>query len=81
MSFALINGKIYTMDKNFSQVEAVLMRGNKIIKTGTKSEILSMAEDSTNIIDLKGKTVLPGFNDSHMHLVNYGSSLMQVDLI
>ncbi|MCK9444482.1 MAG: amidohydrolase [Tissierellaceae bacterium] len=81
MSFALINGKIYTMDKNFSQVEAVLMRGNKIIKTGTKSEILSMADETTNIIDLKGKTVLPGFNDSHMHLVNYGSSLMQVDLI
>lgn len=81
MSLAIVNGTIYTMDRDFTVCEAVYVKENKIVKTGTRDEILSMADDSAKVIDLKGKTMLPGFNDSHMHLVNYGYSLKQVDLI
>lgn len=76
-----INGKVYTMDKDNTISEAVAVKDNKIIKVGTTEEILALKEDNSQIIDLEGKTLVPGFNDSHMHLVNYGYLQTQADLI
>ncbi len=66
--------------KDTSWAEAVAIKNGKIIKVGTNEEILSLKEKETEIIDLKGKLVLPGFNDSHMHLLGYGYTLEAVDL-
>lgn len=77
----LVNGKIYTMDMNNSRVDAVCIKGNKIEKIGKKSELMNLIEKDTKIIDLGGKTVLPGFNDSHTHLLNYGNAMLNVDLV
>lgn len=69
------------MDKDRNIYESVGVRGNKIQALGNNSQVLLSKKEGTKIIDLKGRTVLPGFNDSHMHLVNYGYSLTQVNLL
>lgn len=81
LDLMFINGKVYTMDKDNTVVEGVGIKDNKIIKIGSTQQILALKEENTKVIDLEGKTLVPGFNDSHMHLVNYGYSLIQVDLI
>ena len=74
----LKNGHIYTLDKNNSIVEAVAVKDGKIEATGTTEEILKKFK-SSNIIDLEGKFVYPGFIDSHGHLLGYGISLAILD--
>lgn len=81
MEKIFINGKIYTMDNSRNSYEAMGVIGNKIEALGTNTELLLTKREETKVIDLKGKTIVPGFNDSHMHLVNYGYSLTQVNLM
>ncbi|MHC9538356.1 MAG: amidohydrolase [Vulcanimicrobiota bacterium] len=61
------NGEICSVDSRFSWAEAVAIRDGKILAVGTDSEIAGYAGEKTVIIDLKGKMVLPGFCDSHLH--------------
>jgi predicted amidohydrolase YtcJ len=79
MDLILINGKVVTMDSDRTIAEAVAIKDRKIVKTGKTDEILSLKDGSTKIIDLRGKMVLPGFNESHVHLLNYAYSLKKVD--
>src|SRR5690625_6523649 len=81
MNLILKNGKIYTMDRDRSIKSSLCIKGNKIYKVGNDDELSDLINDNTKVIDLQGKTVVPGFNDSHMHLVNYGYTKTQVDLI
>jgi len=68
----LINGKIVTVDKSNPRAEALAIRGNIIIAVGSNKLIKGHIDKrETKIIDLEGKLVLPGFNDSHVHFV-YG---------
>ena len=76
----LINGKIHTMDLSIPEAEAVAVNGNKIYKVGSNAEILSLKDENTRAIDLKGRVLVPGFNDSHMHLLGFGYFLNMVDL-
>ncbi|MBU5255602.1 amidohydrolase [Tissierella praeacuta] len=80
MDLILINGKIHTMNKERNIVEAIGINGDIIENIGTNEEIMALKNNSTKIIDLEGKVVLPGFNDSHMHLLSYGYSLNRIDL-
>lgn len=63
----LINGKIITVDKNFSVEEAVAVKGDRITAVGSTREILGLSGKETKVIDLKGKTVIPGLIDAHLH--------------
>lgn len=81
LDLLLIRGKIYKVDKNNNFIEAIAIKGNIIYKTGSTEDIMNLKEKDTKVIDLRGKVALPGFNDSHMHLLNYGYSLTQADLI
>ena len=63
----LLNGKIVTVDQNFTIVEAVAIKKDKIIAVGSNKEIRKLANKQTKIIDLKGKTVIPGLIDAHAH--------------
>ncbi len=63
----LVNGKIITVDKNFSTTEAVAIRDGKILAVGTTSNIRSLAGDQTKVVDLNGRAVIPGLIDSHIH--------------
>jgi len=80
MDTILVNGKVYTVDNKRSIKEAIAIKNGIIADIGTNEEILSLKNDNTEIIDLKGKLILPGFNDSHMHLVNLGYTLSKVSL-
>jgi predicted amidohydrolase YtcJ len=63
----LYNGKIFTADKKSLYVEAIAIRGEKITAVGKKENILKSKGHHTELIDLQGKTVVPGFNDAHNH--------------
>lgn len=78
VNFAFINGRVYTLE-GFAQ-EAVAVSGEKIVAVGSTSDILKLCGEDSEIFDLKGRCLLPGFNDSHMHLLLYGLSSDKVDL-
>lgn len=80
MKKIFFNGKIYTMDKNDSVVEAVLVENDKIVKIGSNDEMLSLKIEGDELIDLQNRTVVPGFNDSHLHMLLYGQCLNEVML-
>ncbi|WP_417836259.1 amidohydrolase family protein [Thalassospira tepidiphila] len=62
-------GIVLTVDKNFSQAEAIAIQGNKILAVGTDAEVRAIAGENAKIVDIEGKTVLPGFIDPHTHVV------------
>jgi predicted amidohydrolase YtcJ len=73
------NGRVYTgSTSTFAQALAV--RGNKILRVGTNREIKRLRRPQTTIVDAHGGSVLPGFNDSHVHLLSGGLSLREVNL-
>ena len=61
----LYNGQVLTMDDDFRTVDALALRNDQIQAVGSSSEILKLSGSNTRQIDLKGKTVIPGFTDSH----------------
>ncbi len=71
---AFINGKIVTVDKKFSIAQAVVIKGDKIGAVGTNEDIKPYAGTGTEVIDLKGRTMLPGINDAHIHAALYGGT-------
>jgi predicted amidohydrolase YtcJ len=64
-----VNGKVLTVDAEFSIVEAVAVSGNRISAVGTTAGIRAFAGESTAAIDLDGRTLIPGLIDNHNHLV------------
>ncbi|MBD3207432.1 amidohydrolase family protein [Candidatus Bathyarchaeota archaeon] len=75
----LIEGKIITVDHEDTLVEAVAIKDGKILATGTSGEISEIAGSNTKIIDLKGKTAMPGIIDSHTHPSSIASRYLEVD--
>ena len=65
------NGNIITADDAFTLAEAVAIRDGKFLAVGDSARILRMAGPNTRVVDLQGKTVTPGFIDTHFHLHNY----------
>lgn len=70
---ALINGKIYTVDDQRSIEEAVVVKNGSIVFVGSTAEAQSRIDVDTLVVDLKGKLVLPGIHDSHLHPLEAGS--------
>jgi len=70
----LYNGKIVTVDSKFSIAEAVAIKGDKIIAVGTNDQIVALAGDKTERVDLGGKTVVPGLTESHTHITQAAES-------
>jgi predicted amidohydrolase YtcJ len=67
VDMALVNGKVITMDPRFPIAESVAVRGEHILAIGTTREIEKSIGPNTHILDLQGKTVVPGFIESHCH--------------
>ena len=61
------NGKIVTVDSHFSTAEAMAVRNGRFLAVGANSEIRKYTGNATRVVDLHGKTVIPGFEDSHLH--------------
>ncbi|MDR1246575.1 MAG: amidohydrolase [Clostridiales Family XIII bacterium] len=78
--FVIKNANIQTMDRKNPKASALAVRGDTIIGAGAFDDFLTVIGPDTEIRDLTGKTVLPGFNDNHSHPALYAISLTNVDL-
>ena len=76
----LLNGKVWTENPAQPVAQAVALDGSKILAVGDDASIRKLAGPDTRIIDLRGRLVLPGFNDSHVHFLVGGESLITVQL-
>jgi predicted amidohydrolase YtcJ len=70
----LSNGKVITVDERFSIAQAIAIKGDRIVAVGTNSEIVPLAGPKTRRIDLRGRAVIPGLIDNHMHLLRAGAT-------
>ncbi len=70
----LSNGKIITVDERFAIAQAVAIRADRVVAVGSNQEIAQLAGPNTRKIDLKGKSVIPGLIDNHMHLLRGGTT-------
>lgn len=75
-----INGDVLTMDTDNRIAEAVSVRGELIEAVGSTDEIMALVDNSTEVIDLRGRTLMPGFVDAHGHFPGSGMSVVSADL-
>ena len=68
----LTNGKFHTLDRQKPLADAVAVSNGKFLAVGTRAEVMRHGGDQTKVIDLGGRTVIPGLNDSHLHLIRGG---------
>ena len=76
----LKNGDFYTVNRSRPRVQALAIRGNRIVAVGSNAEIMPYEGESTRIIDVHGRFGCPGFNDSHTVLLDLGLSTSPLDL-
>jgi predicted amidohydrolase YtcJ len=74
-----LNGTVITIDDAQAAAEAVAVIGNRIARVGTTAEIEEEVGAKTRVVDLAGRTLLPGFNDNHTHPISYGLGLILID--
>lgn len=80
-SLVLRNGNIVTVEASQPKVQALAVRGDRIVALGTNDEIQPYVGPETNVIDLAGQTAVPGFIESHGHFMGLGQSRMVLDLM
>jgi hypothetical protein len=78
-NYLLTNGNVITMDGRDSRAEAVAVKNGRILRVGANSDMADLAEAGWPVADLEGKTVLPGFIDTHQHLGLTGQVLNGID--
>jgi predicted amidohydrolase YtcJ len=76
----LVNGKIWTVHKAQPEAEALAVWHGRVLAVGTSADVRRLAGPRTKVIDLKGRRVVPGFHDSHIHLLGSGLRLSEVAL-
>jgi predicted amidohydrolase YtcJ len=76
----LLNGKIWTENPTLPESQAIAIEHQRILAVGSTTTIRNLAGPGCKIIDLHGRRVLPGFNDSHVHFLQGGNSLISVQL-
>ncbi|MFW6137172.1 MAG: amidohydrolase, partial [Candidatus Aminicenantaceae bacterium] len=76
----LLNGKVITVDSDFSIREAVAVKDNQILAVGTTSEIKKLIKPDTQVIDLNQNTVLPGLIDAHAHMNSLGDEITDFNI-
>jgi predicted amidohydrolase YtcJ len=75
-----VNGSVYTVDAARSWARAVAVRGGGIVAVGTEDDIRELRGARTEVVDLRGGLLLPGFQDAHVHPVSGGVEMLQCDL-
>ena len=75
------NARIYTVDDARPMVAAMAIRNGSIVFTGSAREALALRGANTRVVDMGGRTIIPGMVDAHAHLLGLGQSLRNVDLV
>ncbi|MEW6024567.1 MAG: amidohydrolase [Pseudomonadota bacterium] len=68
----LTNGKVATMAREGEFVQALAVKDGKVLATGSNAEVLKLKTPTTQLVDAGGRTVIPGLNDSHLHVIREG---------
>jgi len=76
----ILDAGVRTMDTNRPWAEAIGVSGNRIAVVGTSTEVRKLVGPGTRVINARGRLVVPGFNDAHVHFLSGGFQLSQVDL-
>jgi Predicted metal-dependent hydrolase with the TIM-barrel fold len=76
----ILHGKIYTLNPKQPWAEALAIRGDRVVAVGSDSEIARLQSKNTQVIDARGRLVLPGFTDCHIHFMDGAFSLGRVNL-
>ncbi|HET6844456.1 MAG TPA: amidohydrolase [Candidatus Angelobacter sp.] len=76
----ITNAKIWTVDKAHPQADAVAVLRDRIVAVGSATDVDAWHGPQTKVLDAKGKLLLPGFNDAHVHFLDGGDHLQQVQL-
>jgi len=76
----LLNANILTMNPANPHAEAIAIKKDRILKIGKNSDIHPLIDKNTTILNIHGKTVLPGFIDTHIHIADFGRILNWLDL-
>ena len=76
----ITNARIYTVDEAHPVADAMAVRGGKVQFVGSSGGVMALKGAATRVIDLGGKTVIPGMVDAHGHVDNLGLALRIVDL-
>ena len=79
IDLAFKNGKVITVNGNDEIAEAVGIKGNKIVFVGSSAELDTLIDSHTRVIDLAGRTLMPGINDSHFHPILNGMLGTELD--
>ncbi|MCH9695273.1 MAG: amidohydrolase [Gammaproteobacteria bacterium] len=75
----LVNGDVVTVDDSLPEAEAVAITGDRILAVGTSDELARYRSEQTEVVDLNGQMVIPGFIEGHGHYTSFGGSLMILD--
>lgn len=75
------NAKVYSVNKNQPEAEAVAVKNGKIVFIGSNKDVKNYISDSTEVIDAKGQFVMPGFIEGHGHIHGLGASLINLNLM
>jgi predicted amidohydrolase YtcJ len=70
----LINGVVLTMDKSDRVAQAIAINGDRIVAVGSNAEIGKLADARTNVVNVGGRTIIPGLIDSHLHAIRGGQT-------
>jgi predicted amidohydrolase YtcJ len=79
-SLILTGGKVWTENASQPTAQAVAVAGNRILAVGSDVEIRKLAGPHTRAVNLRGRSLLPGFNDAHVHLLDGGALLISAQL-
>ena len=76
----LFNGKIFTADRNQPKVQALAVQDGKVLQVGSDAQIKALIDSGTHVIDLAGKTLMPGLIDSHSHAIFGGLEMVAANM-
>ncbi|MGB9778675.1 MAG: amidohydrolase, partial [Candidatus Bathyarchaeales archaeon] len=79
-TFAVLNANVITLSSKLSRTEAIAVHDGRIVAVGSNEEIRRFIGEKTYVVDAKGKSVVPGFVDCHVHMTGFGRSLQTIDL-
>src|SRR5687767_9121923 len=74
----IVNANVHTMNAAQKSARSIAVVGNKIVAIGSDSDTKALIGAKTRVIDAKGKLVIPGFNDAHVHFLEVGFQLSSV---
>ena len=76
----VLNARVWTVDAGHPDAEAIAIRGERIVAVGAAADIEPLRGPGTKVVDARGRFVMPGFNDAHIHLMTGGAQLDSVNL-